>query len=75
MGVGTFDQITLSDASRLATPMWIGILLSETPKGCASCGKPMRLTRTIPELGVIPKLRSFECSRCGVYFIGEQASH
>jgi DNA-directed RNA polymerase subunit RPC12/RpoP len=36
------------------------------PPHCLSCGKPMRLARSIPKLGGLPELRTIECRECGV---------
>lgn len=33
---------------------------------CPHCGQPMRLMRTVPRLGGLPELRTFECRPCGV---------
>jgi ribosomal protein L37AE/L43A len=35
---------------------------------CLSCGKAMRLARTIPGIGEPPALRTYECKACGVVF-------
>jgi hypothetical protein len=35
---------------------------------CLSCGKPMRLSRTIPSIGELPELRTYDCTGCGVVF-------
>ena len=35
-------------------------------RSCPSCGKAMRLARTIPKLGGLPELHTFECRPCGV---------
>jgi predicted RNA-binding Zn-ribbon protein involved in translation (DUF1610 family) len=32
---------------------------------CIRCGQVMRLTRTIPRLGIIPQLDVFVCPDCG----------
>jgi predicted RNA-binding Zn-ribbon protein involved in translation (DUF1610 family) len=32
---------------------------------CIRCGQVMRLTRTIPRLGIIPELAVFLCPDCG----------
>jgi hypothetical protein len=33
---------------------------------CPSCGRLMRHNRTIPGLGALPELYTFECRSCGV---------
>ena len=33
---------------------------------CPVCGRPMRVSSTVPRLGSMPALRSFECKSCGV---------
>ena len=35
---------------------------------CLSCGKAMRLARTIPGIGGLTELRTYECKACGVVF-------
>jgi DNA-directed RNA polymerase subunit RPC12/RpoP len=35
---------------------------------CLSCGKAMRLTRTIPGIDELPELRTYVCTACGVVF-------
>jgi hypothetical protein len=35
---------------------------------CLSCGKAMRLARTIPGIGELPELRTYDCNACGVVF-------
>jgi len=35
---------------------------------CPHCGQPMRLARTVPRLGGLPELRTYECRACGVSF-------
>jgi len=35
---------------------------------CLSCGKAMRLARTIPAIGAVPELRTYYCVACGVVF-------
>ena len=35
---------------------------------CLSCGKLMRLTRTIPGVGELPECRSYACKACAVIF-------
>jgi len=43
------------------------IATASTPN-CPHCAKPMRLARTIPRLGGLPELRTYECRACGVTF-------
>jgi len=31
---------------------------------CTQCSGRMRLTRILPQIGVYPELRTFECGRC-----------
>ncbi len=33
---------------------------------CPHCGQPMRLARTVPRLGGLPELHTFECRPCGI---------
>jgi hypothetical protein len=33
---------------------------------CPHCGKPMRLARTIPGIGALPELHTYDCKQCGV---------
>jgi coenzyme F420-reducing hydrogenase gamma subunit len=35
---------------------------------CLSCGKAMCLSRTIPAIGAVPELRTYDCVACGVVF-------
>jgi hypothetical protein len=35
---------------------------------CLSCGKAMGLARTIPAIGAVPELRTYDCSACGIVF-------
>jgi hypothetical protein len=35
---------------------------------CLSCGKVMRLARTIPAIGAVPELRTYDCNACGIVF-------
>jgi rubredoxin len=35
---------------------------------CLSCGKTMRVARTIPGSGELPELRTYDCKACGVVF-------
>lgn len=35
---------------------------------CPHCCQPMRLARTVPRLGGLPELRTYECRACGVSF-------
>jgi hypothetical protein len=42
-------------------------MIEERPKPtllCPDCGKPMRLARTIPGIGALPELLTFECKPC-----------
>jgi len=32
---------------------------------CDICGLPMALVRVTPKLGVLPELRTFQCTKCG----------
>jgi DNA-directed RNA polymerase subunit RPC12/RpoP len=32
---------------------------------CPNCGKPMRLVRSVPKIGALPELRTYNCSSCG----------
>jgi len=34
------------------------------PVLCPTCGKPMRFARSIPALGALPELLTFECRDC-----------
>jgi transposase-like protein len=31
----------------------------------------MRLVRTVPRLGVLPELRTYECRACGIHYTAE----
>jgi len=33
---------------------------------CPSCGAVMRFVRSIPKIGGLPELQTFECRACGV---------
>ena len=33
---------------------------------CLSCGKAMRLARTIPSIDGLPELRTYDCTACGI---------
>jgi hypothetical protein len=35
---------------------------------CLSCGKAMRLALTIPGIGELPELHTYDCKACGVVF-------
>jgi len=35
---------------------------------CLSCGKAMRLARTIPSIHGLPELRTYDCTACGMVF-------
>jgi hypothetical protein len=35
---------------------------------CPHCGEPMRLARSVPHLGGLPELRTYDCKACGVCF-------
>jgi transcription elongation factor Elf1 len=35
-------------------------------RSCPSCGEAMRLARTLPKLGNLAELYTFECRSCGV---------
>jgi hypothetical protein len=35
---------------------------------CLACGKAMRLVRSIPGVGELPELRTYDCKACGVVF-------
>jgi hypothetical protein len=35
---------------------------------CLSCGKAMRLARTIPASGAIPERLTYDCNACGIVF-------
>jgi hypothetical protein len=39
---------------------------------CPSCGKPMRLSRTIPKLDDLPELGNWACVGCGVHFTAQR---
>lgn len=41
---------------------------SEQGPLCPSCGRPMRFVRSLPRLGALPELRTFECKACGVTY-------
>jgi transposase-like protein len=38
---------------------------------CPSCGKPMVLVRSVPRVGGLPRLNSYQCKPCGVVFTEE----
>jgi hypothetical protein len=59
---------------RLAVRLMNSQLLEVDPRPlqpdriCLSCGKAMRLSRTIPAIGAVPELRTYDCVACGVEF-------
>ena len=32
---------------------------------CPNCGKPMILVRSVPKIGALPELRTYNCRSCG----------
>lgn len=32
---------------------------------CPKCGKPMRFARSIPKIGALPELLTYDCRPCG----------
>jgi len=42
---------------------------------CPSCGAPMRLLRTAPQIGDWRERQTFECKLCGVAVTAEHALH
>jgi hypothetical protein len=54
-------------AAQLKNALWL--MDREHPDHiCLSCGKAMRLARTIPGIGELPELRTYDCKACGVVF-------
>ncbi len=41
------------------------------PIACPNCGRPMTLSHTDPEIGLTPKVNTFACKDCGVYYTEE----
>ncbi len=39
---------------------------------CPSCGEPMRYTRTVPKVGDLPEMQTFECRLCRLAVTAEQ---
>jgi hypothetical protein len=39
--------------------------LRDTAPICPHCGKPMRLTRTVPGIGGLPELYTYSCRESG----------
>jgi len=35
---------------------------------CPNCGKPMTFVRSVPRVGGLPELRSYECKACRVAY-------
>jgi len=44
------------------------------PPDCLSCGRPMRLERTITQVHRSPELQTFECRPCGLVVSAESGS-
>ncbi len=38
------------------------------PIACPNCGRPMTFTHTDEECGVTPRVSTFACKDCGVYY-------
>ncbi len=32
---------------------------------CPNCGKPMLFVRSVPKIGALPELRTYNCGSCG----------
>ena len=43
-----------------------GPATADTLPPCPCCGQPMRLARSVPAVGGMPELRTFECRPCGI---------
>ncbi len=39
---------------------------------CPCCGELMRLTRTVPKVGDLPEMQTFECRLCRLAVTAEQ---
>jgi len=39
---------------------------------CPGCGAPMRFSRTVPLIGGLPEMQTFECRRCHLAVTAEQ---
>jgi hypothetical protein len=39
---------------------------------CPSCGKSMRFARTVPKIGDLPEMQTFECRLCRLAITAEQ---
>ena len=39
---------------------------------CPSCGEPMRFARTVPKVGELPEMQTFECRLCRLAVTTEQ---
>lgn len=39
-------------------------MMRKSDTQCPNCGHAMRLFRTVPKLGALPKLQSFRCYYC-----------
>ena len=37
----------------------------ESAPPCPACGKAMRFVRSVPKLGALPELRTYDCKPCG----------
>ena len=35
---------------------------------CPNCGKPMTFVRSVPRVGGLPELRSYECKACKIAY-------
>jgi hypothetical protein len=45
-------MVTVVDLERIKSPI------------CPVCGKPMRFARSIPGIGGLPELRTYDCKMC-----------
>jgi hypothetical protein len=39
---------------------------------CPCCGEPMRFARTVPKVGELPEMQTFECRLCRLAVTAEQ---
>jgi hypothetical protein len=67
-GVHSFSQMLPETALIFANAIKSYSRNGARPIACPNCGRPMTLSHTDREIGVTPKVNTFACKECGVYY-------
>jgi hypothetical protein len=52
--------------------MWIDTISTNRLVTCPCCGEPMHFARTVPKIGDLPEMQTFECRLCHLSVTAER---